>query len=161
MKMKKFGIVSGCLWLLFVAGCGEPSRAVNPRDTAAGISRVCQPGGVKILPLTEIVTKNNVRLLKVYVSLTDFFGDHVKSGAVFRFELYKYVARSAEPKGARLIIWPDIDLTEATQNQQYWKDFLRCYEFELELGPVYPQSYILQVTCLCPSQVRLIAEYNL
>ena len=99
--------------------------------------------------------------MKVYVSLMDSFGDYVKSQAVFRFELYQHVARSAEPKGARLVIWPDIDLTEAGQNQRYWKDFLRCYEFELELGPVYPQSYILQVTCICPGQVRLTAEYSL
>ncbi|MDD5458767.1 MAG: hypothetical protein PHF37_05195 [Phycisphaerae bacterium] len=164
--MKKNGSISIiaipiCIGVLFCSGCTEPSRSVEPRSINTSAPRAYQPVAIKILPLTEIGTKNNVRVLRAYVSLMDSFGDYVKSQATFRFELYQYVARSAEPKGARLVIWPDIDLTEAAESQQYWRDFLRGYEFELELGPVYPQSYLLQVTCICPGQVRLSAEYNL
>ncbi|MBL7215401.1 MAG: hypothetical protein ISS71_06960 [Phycisphaerae bacterium] len=54
------------------------------------------------------------------------------------------------PRGKRLIIWPDIDLTIPGKNNQYWKDYLRSYEFYLPLGfsPQPNQNYLLEVTCL-------------
>ena len=75
------------------------------------------------------------------VSLLDPFDCQIKSPGVFRFELYEYVQRSAEPKGQRVIIWPDIDLTECSENNNHWRDFLRAYEFNLDFGPQRNQCY--------------------
>jgi len=80
---------------------------------------------------------------------------------VFRFELYERVVRSAEPKGRRIVIWPDIDLTGAAENNEYWRDFLRAYEFNLPFEAQIKQCYILQVTYLSPSGKRLSAELSL
>jgi hypothetical protein len=85
----------------------------------------------------------------------------MKSPGVFRFELYEKVPRSAEPKGKRISKWPDIDLTDAVENNARWRDYLRAYEFTLPLESETGQSHILQATCLCPNGKRLSAEFAL
>ena len=56
---------------------------------------------------------------------------------------------------------PDIDLTDIVENNHYWRDFLRAYEFSLPVEFDNNQSYILQVTCICPNGKRLSTEYAL
>ena len=115
------------------------------------------------MPLTEFISVDDARQakIKIYVSLLDTFGSQIKSPVTFRFELYEYVQRSAEPKGKRIIIWSDIDLTEPAENNVYWRDFLRAYEFNLPFEQAANQSYILQVTCLCPNGKRISSEFTL
>ena len=151
--------------LLVEAGC-EPAAVELPAPTgsSSNLPSAYAPAKVDILPLTEFVTASDAldaSKLKVYVSLLDPFGCQVKSPGVFRFELFEYVQRSAEPKGRRIIIWPDIDLTECSENNNHWRDFLRAYEFDLDFGPQRNQTHILQVTCLCPSGKRLSADFAL
>ncbi len=134
------------------------------------------PAKINIMPLTEFIQhqsdfipelKNTLRAetdwcgINHYVSLLDSFGSQIKSPCVFRFELYQKVKRSSEPKGSRVIIWPDIDLTDPEANNEYWQDFLRAYEFDLPFEPDTSQSYILQVTCLCPNGRRISTEFAL
>jgi hypothetical protein len=119
---------------------------------------------IEIMPLTEIIDagdSESVSRIDVYVGLLDRFGCQMKSPVVFRFEVYEKVQRSAEPKGGRIVIWPDVDLTEPGENNSYWRDFLRVYEFNLDFGLEKNRSYILQVTCLCPHGRRLSAEFDL
>ena len=124
------------------------------------------PAKINIMPLTEFISPDDARQanINLYVSLLDSFGSQIKSPCVFRFELYQKVQRSSEPKGRRVIIWPDIDLTDLVKNDEYWRDFLRAYEFnlpfEFRLGRTN-QSYILQVTSLCPIGRRLSDEFVL
>ncbi len=155
-------------FLLMGAGCQLPllhdnsSTDVNDVDMLSVYSRYA-PAKIDIMPLTEFIggddiNQNNVSL---YVSLLDSFGSQIKSPCVFRFELYERVQRSAEPKGRRVIIWPDIDLTDPDKNNEYWRDFLRAYEIDLPFEPAEGQSYILQVTSLCPNGKRLSSEFIL
>ena len=151
--------------LLVEAGC-EPAASdlPAPTDSVSNLPSAYTPAKVDIMPLTEFVTTDDAldaSKLKVYVSLLDSFDSQIKSPGVFRFELYEYVQRSAEPKGGRIIIWPDIDLTEPSENNDYWRDFLRAYEFNLDFGPQRNQNCILQVTFLCPSGKRLSADFAL
>ncbi|MCL5281471.1 MAG: hypothetical protein M1376_16360 [Planctomycetes bacterium] len=99
--------------------------------------------------------------LSVFVALLDAFGSQIKAPGVLRFELYEYIPRSAQSKGQRLTLWPDIDLTSPAQNNKYWRDFLRAYEFVLETQASRDKTYILEVTCRCPDGRRLSAEYVL
>jgi hypothetical protein len=85
----------------------------------------------------------------------------LKSPAIFRFELYERVQYSTEPKGQRLKLWPDVDLTNAVDNNEHWRDFLRGYEFNLDFQPTANQSYILQLTCICQADKRLTTEFIL
>jgi hypothetical protein len=169
--MKAVGAVWILLVLFFVVvGCESPQQsaesALRTDSTSQGIAVYAgyTPVKIDILPLTELVggsEKAKASAIKVYVGLLEGFDCQIKSPGVFRFELYKKVERSAEPKGKRITIWPDIDLTEPGKNNEYWRDFLRAYEFILDFEPTGKPNYILQVTCLCPDGKRLSAEFAL
>jgi len=162
--------------LLVEVGCEPAPTESSPRgdnrfDLLSAYSPY-NPVKIDIMPLTEFVdageaeetSKINppyVWRINVYVSLLDSFGCQEKWPGVFRFELYEYVERSAEPKGRRIAIWPDIDLIDAVENNNHWRDFLRAYEFNLGFEPQSGQSYVLQATCLCPSGRRLSAEFTI
>ena len=155
--------------LLVEAGCEQPPiRSELPADADNSFNRVSTytryaSEKINILPLTEFVDVGDAQQAKInlYVSLLDSFGCQIKSPGVFRFELYERVLRSSEPKGKRVVIWQDIDLTDLVKNNDHWRDFLRAYEFNLPFEPGGNQSYILQATCLCPSGKRLSAEFAL
>jgi len=154
------------IFLLAAAGCGQltgrTSKAGNDLNKISAYSRFA-PDRINIMPLTEFINTDNARQISIkpYVSLIDSFGSQIKSPGIFRFELYQRALRSAEPKGKRVVIWQDIDLTEPALNHEYWRDFLRAYEFDLPFELDVNQSYILQVTCLCPNGRRLSAEFAL
>ena len=164
--MKAIGIIAQVLLfvlLLFESGC-EPVATELPPKINASVYTHYAPVKIDIMPLTEFTGVGDMAepsKINVYVSLLDSFGCQKKSPGVFRFELYEYVERSAEPKGRRITIWPDIDLTDAVENNNHWRDFLRAYEFNLGFEPESNQSYVLQATCLCPSGRRLSAEFTI
>ncbi|UCD50938.1 MAG: hypothetical protein JSW27_25860 [Phycisphaerales bacterium] len=141
---------------------GEQTAAVEPPP--ATLPSGFAPTQIEVLPLTELVDATDAQpgtQLNVYVSLLDAYGEKIKAPGTLRFELYEYVQRSAEPKGQRLAIWPDVDLTSPAENQKYWRDFLRAYEFTLGAQASRDRTYILEVTCLDPSGKRLSTEWPL
>jgi hypothetical protein len=163
-------IVQMFLLLLCGAGCGPAGTGLSPKagngsnrlsESSTGCLKAYGPVKVDIMPLTEFTRVDNSKIIKAYVSLLDSFDCQIKTPVIFRFELYDKVPRSAEPKGRRIILWPDIDLNDAAKNNEYWKDFLRAYEFDLPFEPKGGKSYILQVTSLCPDGRRLSAEFTL
>jgi len=170
--MKTAAVVLQILFFIFLlpgAGCqqllplsGRTSKTDNDFDKLTVYSRFA-PEKINIMPLTEFINTDNIRQISIkpYVSLLDSFGSQIKSPGIFRFELYQRAIRSAEPKGKRVVIWQDIDLNEPAVNHEYWRDFLRAYEFDLPFELDINQSYILQVTCLCPNGRRLSDEFAL
>lgn len=153
---------------LVEAGCEpapvELSPAIDGGAVRSSVYTAYTPTGVDILPLTEFIGAGDTEeptKIRVYVSLLDIFDCQIKAPGIFRFELYERVQRRAEPKGRRIIIWPDIDLTDRKENNSYWRDFLRAYKFGLDFEPQSNRSYILQATFLCPSGRRLSAEFVL
>jgi len=160
--MKTVNILSRAFFfilLLSQAGCEPPQKVTETTQSA-----VFCPAKVYILPLTDFVQVGDSEEqteINIHVSMLDSFGSQIKAPAVFRFELYEYVKRSSEPMGKRVAIWPDVDLTNAAKNNDYWQDFLRAYEFNLPFDPARDKSYIMQITCLCPNGKRLTDEFNL
>lgn len=107
---------------------------------------------IRISALTEFVqslTRPEEVQLKVLVEIMDKEDMPVKTNCLWRFEFYEFRALSSDPRGRRLVIWPDQDLRDAGSNNQYWKDFLRSYEFYLPLGiaPGPNDKYVLEATC--------------
>jgi len=165
--MKAVGVILQVFFfvlLLVGAGC-EPVLSESLSETAQlSVYTRYTPVKIDIMPLTEFIwvgDDEEPSKIRVYVSLLDAFDCQMKTPAVFRFELYERIRRSAEPKGRRIIIWPDIDLIDTVENNEHWRDFLRAYEFNLDFEPESNQSYILQATCLCPDGKRLSAEFSL
>lgn len=147
--------------MVLLSGCpGEPA---TPADTYTGTgesSCAYSASAIHVIGLTSIgrdPRKNNSSQLSIYVSLLDSFDSSIKSPGSFRFELYEYVPRSSQPKGKRLVVWPDIDLTNAGDNNKYWRDLLRAYHFTLEanINPDIPKIYALQATCMTGDGKRL------
>ena len=170
--MKAAGIIFRVFFLCSIlAALGCEPKAAPVESPAKGDDTLIvsaytsySPVSIKIMPLTEVAPAGRDEgesNINIYVSLLDSFGCEVKSPGIFRFEIYERVLRSSEPKGRRVVIWPGIDLTDAVENNNYWRDFLRAYEFKLDFEPQKNQSYILQVTCLCPSGRRLMDEFVL
>jgi hypothetical protein len=157
------------LVLLLQTGCTLGPPDTRPPDDEAQADPVAAylayaAAKVHIIPLTGFATDSAAERptqIRAYVSLLDEFDCQIKSPAVFRFELFKALERSPEPRGKRVIIWPDTDLTEPTENNTYWRDYLRAYEFNLDFQPAADQNYLLQVTCLCPAGRRLSADFRL
>jgi hypothetical protein len=165
---KIFSVIVTVFFLLG-AGCGQrgsssriSGRSDYEKEKLFVYVDYC-PVEVDIIPLTGFVEAGDSQQsqINLYVSLLDSFGSEIKSPCVFRFELYEKVQRSAEPKGKRVVIWPDIDLTIPAMNNQYWRNFLRAYEFNLPYAPTSNQIYILEVTCLCPTGKRLISDFTI
>jgi hypothetical protein len=163
MQRIKAAIVM-CMFVLLGAGCESGQVKKAGTDSGRGQPNVYNsynPVKLEIMPLTEIVGVGDDRRdlqIKVYVSLLDQFGCQVKTPGVFRFELYEHIERSASHKGRRVAIWPDTNLTDASENNNYWRDFLRVYQFDLDFEPQDRGSFILEITCLCADGSRLSDE---
>lgn len=166
--MKRIPVVIQILFaagLLVQSGC-EPGDPEPPVLTDAKLNPLQAYTTVKIriTPLTEFAAGDDDdedMTLRIYVSLLDSFDSRIKGPAVFRFELYEYVQRSAVTKGRRLMIWPDFDLKDAAENNRFWRDFLRAYEFELTLDQARDQQYVLEATAICPPGKRLLTEFRI
>jgi len=153
----------GCLlsgfWIGFAAtgffggGCQTPSTQVISSSTQQGFTI----RRVNILGLTDFSVspqEPEKSRIKTFVELLDDYHSPLKKLCVFRFEFYEYTPLTANPRGKRLMIWPDIDLTDPDKNNQHWKDYLRSYEFYLPLdfSPQPGQIYLLEVTCMTGGQ---------
>lgn len=159
--------ISFFVLLLVCAGC-EQGQVIEEGSirTDADFSKPVfysgfAPMKIDIMPLTNFFYDygQEQTVLNVYLNLKDQFDSQVKAPGTFRFELYKFLPRSSQPKGKRVIIWPDIDLTGAIENNSYWRDFLRAYQFNLPFEPASNQRYILLVTYMYPNGKRLSVEF--
>lgn len=113
------------------------------------------PGPVqelRISALTEFVylPDNPQVQLRVMAELMDAAEQSVQQPCIWRFELYDFVARSSQIRGHRITIWPDMDLTAASEDDTHWKPFLKGYEFYLPLEHELQggKKYVLEATAM-------------
>ena len=167
--MSRLRAVAGiiCAAVLFSSGCQGTQTSSETGSVQSKEAQRCMYSGfdpvkLEILPLTEVeVFSEDSSKINVFLTLSDSFNCQQKFPGVFRFELYEHVVRSVEPKGKRLILWPDIDLNDPAQNNKYWRNYLRAYEFELQIDTKLDKTYILEVTFLTPNQKRLNADITI
>ncbi len=165
-KVSKFIFIILFL-LLFFSGCSQTGHVagIGTENEPNIISIYAQYSPVKIdvLPLTEFSVNQETGQSEIdlYISLLDSFGYQIKSPCTFRFELYPRIQRSSQAKGGRIKIWPDADLIDSKVNNEYWRNFLRAYEFHLPFAPQPGQTYILEVTCMCLNNTRISSEFSL
>ena len=139
-----------CVCFLFYAGmvligCG-PSHPVGMTDKPGSAQQM------RISALSEFVRlPDTPRVqLKAMTELLDASGQPVRQACIWRFELYRFDPHPSNVRGNRLMIWPDLDLTVAGQEEAHWKVFLKGYEFYLPLE--YPletgKKYVLEATAM-------------
>ena len=163
--MARVTLFVGIIVFLCMLGC-EPDGSDSAKSLSddSNVIRCYEPVKIRIVGLTEIILDEyGASRLNVYVDLADSFGSRVKAPGVFRFELYDYVQRTSQHAGKRLFISTDIDLIDPTENNNYWKDHLRAYQFDLPLGfdPRAGQSFLLQVTFNTSTSRRLSSNLQL
>lgn len=156
--------------LTLPTGCHQVSGMVDAALEPATRLSTTPPIGfwpteVSVLPLTRLthsVNKQASPYLHLFVGLQDRHRCYTKSPGVFRLKLHERIPRSAQAKGQVISEWPDIDLVDPEKNQLYWRDYLRCYEFRLDLipGTENLNGAILEVTFLAANEQRLTTQYT-
>ncbi len=135
--------------IIGLVGCETakgPIHAVAQRGENVSIEQI------HISALTEFVTDpalpDKVQL-KVLLEIFNASDPPVPVPCILRFELYEFHSVSSDPRGKRLVIWPEQDLTDAGNANEHWKDLLRGYEFYLPLDfmPRRDKKYVLEATC--------------
>ncbi len=121
-----------------LAGCrgGEALQGPAP----ATPFKAMLPAQVRIHPFTStrgFAQGGGVTGIDARVVALDAFGDETKAFGTFRFELYAFAPRQADPRGARLYVWRQ-DLGEPQLNAAQWDNISRSYRFELRWDEPIP-----------------------
>ncbi|MBN1818366.1 MAG: hypothetical protein JW828_13480, partial [Sedimentisphaerales bacterium] len=108
------------LTFFFACGCdtfpfpAQSSRTPPDVPRQLDVSQGYLPTHIRIMGLTGFKLGEygtDTAALEVYIDMLDRFDSRIKAPGVFRLELYEYVPRSSNPRGKRIMIWDDIDLT--------------------------------------------------
>ncbi|OQY04337.1 MAG: hypothetical protein B6I25_07045 [Planctomycetales bacterium 4572_13] len=149
--LRQFAIEFLCLWaaVMGLAGC-ETVQVPTQTDIQHGQDVAIER--IHISALTEFVTVSaqpDKVQLKVVLEFLDAFDLPAPVPCVLRFELYRFHPLSSDPRGKRLILWPEKNLTGVKKADEHWKDLLRGYEFYLPLDfmPRQGKKYVLEATC--------------
>jgi len=140
------------LLLLAVAGCQVSEKLPDKQPGTFQKASIFVPQKISFNQLTEF---SKPWQITAYIDVSDQFGSRLKAPGIWRFELYSKVARSADAAGGRVKLWTDFDLTDATENNILWQDYLRCYKFELNLDSELSGTYILEAECFTAEGKRL------
>ena len=169
LKTITFAGIMGAI-ALYAGGCQTMESSVGKAAAAPVRPEVIKgfaPSRIEVIGLTGIVredaSQRNEARLNAYIDLLDVYDCRVKYPGRFRLELYEYVPRSSDPRGDRLILWPDIDLRDASMNNSYWQDYLRTYKFRLDIDfqPRQGQVFILEATFITPGGRQLTDRYRI
>jgi hypothetical protein len=119
---------------------------------------------IRIEPFTRIDSFNSDNIpdgIRAFIRPLDIFGDPVKAGGHFYFELWTYVNASGDRKGERIAFW---DRTIATPEEVrlYWTR-AQMYEFQLAwTGPIDQlqpdRPYVFTATYRTPWETTIRAE---
>lgn len=142
-------------------GTGDPNDPTQ--QTRETPTQFFAPNRVNIIPLTTFVkSKNSAELdyIRVYVELLDDYSSQTKSTGVFQFELSNKALRSVNRIGRRIEMW-DKDVTKLEENNKYWREFLRAYEFRLEMRHILQGYFILEVTFFTPDGKRITSHKDI
>jgi hypothetical protein len=141
-------------------GCEQIQN--QPSDAYSGkFQRTClfSPEKIQFNQLTESTKPGQIT---AYIDVFDQFGSRIKAAGVWRFELFGYVPRSADPMGSRVNLWSDIELTDPVINNNAWQEYLHCYKFDLDIDTdLAGKTYILQAVCFTADGRRLSDTFEL
>lgn len=147
------------LLLCCLMGCETgPTPEAMRTSPAAGFP----VASVQLAGLTQFVDRreeNEPQKIRAFVELRDVYDSKLKAPATFRFALYEYVPHRSDPRGKHIQTWPDFRLINPHTNHLYWRDYLRAYEFTLDVRPpvASQRDLLLEVTCTTPQQRRIYA----
>ena len=141
-----FGWICLLSIVIGIVGC-QSSNTVNGPVEGSPIKDIRVSAITDFIPDPAVADRIQ---LKALIELLDKNGVSIKAPCRLRFEFYEFHPLSSDPRGQRLLIWPNQDLSDPDINSKHWEKFLRGYEFLLPFGMVLQNGnkYILEVTCL-------------
>jgi hypothetical protein len=120
------------------------------------------PQSAEILGLSRFDSESGKKTLKVYVGLIDRNDSYIKAPAIFRVEVYEHTVRSPVHRGKRIGIMGDTDLRGVAVNNNYWRDYLHAYQFDLDAASARAgQTYYIEVTVVLPDGKRTVAQRDI
>jgi len=154
--------------LLPITGC-EKAELVAPNiekqkiENEQSVYQAFEPVRTEVIPLTGIKSAGKKsKVIELYISFLDKYGESVKAPVQLRFELYKYIERSGRIKGSRIYMWSDIDITGFEINSEHWQQHLDAYKFSLNLNKnIRTGKYVLHCSCKTASGNRISGDYIL
>jgi hypothetical protein len=165
--MKQILLSFALIFSMFLAGCetqlNQPETIPAPVVEKIGNYAAAKIHVMGLSQITPDPAAQQGLLLNVYIDILDEFDSRIKAPGMFRFELYEYVPRSSDPKGKRVFMADDIDLTDPAENNKFWRDHLRSYQFDLPLGQGVSagRSFIVEATVFTPAGRRLSHQRQL
>ena len=141
-----FGWICAITAAIAISGCHAPRVPLLPGEDSP-VERI------RISAITEFVpdVESPIRMqVKTLIELFDASDSSVKVPCAFRFELYEFHPLSSDPRGGRLMIWPEQKLNDSDTNDEHWNELLRGYEFVLPFDFLLNEDkkYVLEATCL-------------
>ena len=141
----------------FFAGCNGNNIAADFNDCDCFITKK-----FSVTPLTKFVETDGKASLKLVVDVLDSTGHRSKAPFNLQCSLYRYLPRTADNKGELVQVWQPISLDAIAENNKYWNDYLRSYEFGFELDSLPGQQwYLVEIACQIPSGNRIFDKFML
>jgi len=159
----------GVFFVLSVVFCGCEQRSDCSEKNSSSLTeeqvRMLMLAKIEVLPFTKPRSWDDDAVpdgIEVVLRPLDSFGDQTKAIGTFRFELYTYQKASSNPKGQRVGFWEE-DLRTRQSQLLHWDKITRTYRFRLAWTGQSPKpgKYVLEVTYLSPSGLRLNDVYIL
>lgn len=161
------------LLIVAASGCRSPRGPdyVPTDPEKVEMLSLMVPDRIRIEPFTKITSFNNDQIpdgIQAVVRPLDRFGDPVKAGGLFYFELWTYVNASGEHKGERIAFW-DRMIATPEELKLYWTR-AQMYQFQLAwtqgLDALQPgRQYVLTATYRTPWDTTIrderVIDFNL
>ena len=170
--MQRFAIIISALLIPALLGCSSSEKGswsfgtkAPPSDRPQSIPEpinLLLPASIRLHPFTGTRTfdeNGGIRGVDVRIEAMDHLGDATKAFGEFRFEMYKFVANSQDPKGDLIATWAE-DVLSPKKNLLHWDKITRTYEFKLQWNKPIPvgNRFVLLATFKSPFTERMYAE---
>lgn len=156
-----------CLLLAVPTGCNEGltfgTKGPQPAPPQAVPEPIdlLLPAAIRIHPFTgrTFDEAGGIRGVDVHIEAMDGYGDATKAFGEFRFEMYRFVSNSTDPKGSQIATWSE-SLLEPKKNLLHWNKITRTYEFKLQWDRPIPvgQRFVLMAVFNSPFTERMTDE---
>ena len=134
----------------------------EPQEIPQPISLLL-PKSVRVHPFTgrTFDEAGGISGIDVRIEAIDAYGDATKAFGSFRFEMYRFMPNSLDPKGDMIATW-DEDLLDPTKNLLHWDKTTRLYTFKLQWDQPVPvgRRLVLVATFDSPFTERLADQWE-
>ena len=137
-------LIAGVCLVACLAGCGQPLN---------GLLHSASVDGVRLLGLTtlEADAAEGAMAVRAFVRPAQgYVAERV------RFELYAFAPYDVNPRGKRIMLWPEIEPGGADLSNRNWRPHLEAFEFVLSgVGPLAAnKTYLVEVTAWATDGTR-------